>query len=267
MTTDGLENLSDEWGRQMREGYRAEIEQLDELLQPYLHDDFFFADLGANDGVCNDPIYPFVRKYGWKGLVVEPHPMAFAMLQRNYADVADRIIFEQALIADGSQQEAEFWTFEPSGSGIDWVLSQIGSMDRAHMEEAMAGLEAFLAQCPTAPTAYLDELPPVSVTDGPAVEEAERTFALRGDLVRATSFQDLLALHRIDHVDFLNTDLEGGDFDLIRSIDWDTFRPSVLCLEINPFPPEQRDLVTEALTSAGYRYVMPFTLFSSIFVR
>ena len=35
---------------------------------------FYFLDIGANDGVTNDPIFPFIEERGWRGLAVEPDP-------------------------------------------------------------------------------------------------------------------------------------------------------------------------------------------------
>jgi hypothetical protein len=36
------------------------------LAYPMLkNDDFFFVQIGAFDGISFDPIYPFIRKYGW----------------------------------------------------------------------------------------------------------------------------------------------------------------------------------------------------------
>ena len=40
----------------------------------------YFINIGANDGVFIDPIYPFIRDFGWRGLMVEPIPEAFAAL-------------------------------------------------------------------------------------------------------------------------------------------------------------------------------------------
>jgi hypothetical protein len=34
----------------------------------------FFISIGANDGVSNDPIWPFASRFGWEGLAVEPNP-------------------------------------------------------------------------------------------------------------------------------------------------------------------------------------------------
>lgn len=46
--------------------------------------DFVFVQVGANDGVTEDPIYPYVSKYKLKGIVIEPVPDVFALLKENY---------------------------------------------------------------------------------------------------------------------------------------------------------------------------------------
>lgn len=47
--------------------------------------DFFFVQVGANDGKRADPINTRIREQQWKGLLVEPLPQYFNELQRTYA--------------------------------------------------------------------------------------------------------------------------------------------------------------------------------------
>ena len=42
------------------------------VVRRVVHPRFFFVNIGANDGVSNDLIYPFLREYAWSGIVVEP---------------------------------------------------------------------------------------------------------------------------------------------------------------------------------------------------
>jgi FkbM family methyltransferase len=52
----------------------------------YEKQDFYFVQVGANDGVMNDSLKPLVRKYGLRGCLVEPIPDVFNMLKHNYRD-------------------------------------------------------------------------------------------------------------------------------------------------------------------------------------
>ena len=44
----------------------------------------FFLQVGANDGLLDDPIHYFVRSYGWRGILLEPVPGIFKRLKENY---------------------------------------------------------------------------------------------------------------------------------------------------------------------------------------
>src|SRR3954453_17285216 len=62
----------------------------------------YFIGIGANDGVTHDPLYPFVRDFGWRGIMAEPVPEAFAALKRNYAGFKDVTLVQAAIgLADG----------------------------------------------------------------------------------------------------------------------------------------------------------------------
>src|SRR5262245_37464793 len=45
--------------------------------------DVFFLQVGANDGLMDDPIHFLVRKYGWCGVLLEPDPQLFKRLKEN----------------------------------------------------------------------------------------------------------------------------------------------------------------------------------------
>ena len=71
----------------LREHPELEISNLLELVVAHYNkpaSDFFFVEIGAFDGVTADPIYDFVCRYGWRGVLVEPQLEAFELLQENY---------------------------------------------------------------------------------------------------------------------------------------------------------------------------------------
>ena len=48
-------------------------------------ENFFFIQVGANDGISHDPLRAYIERYHWRGILVEPQPRVFARLCRNYA--------------------------------------------------------------------------------------------------------------------------------------------------------------------------------------
>ena len=82
---------------------------------------FFFIQVGANDGVQDDPLRESILRFHWKGILLEPQPEAFAALKRNYASET-QLIFENCALApqDG---EAEF--FRGSSSLLGSLRKQV----------------------------------------------------------------------------------------------------------------------------------------------
>ena len=50
-------------------------------------DDFFFIQVGANDGVMCDPIRQFIVKHSWGCILVEPVPDYFELLKKKADDL------------------------------------------------------------------------------------------------------------------------------------------------------------------------------------
>jgi FkbM family methyltransferase len=44
----------------------------------------YVVDVGANDGFYSSNSHPFIRR-GWRALLIEPHPYAFALASKRYA--------------------------------------------------------------------------------------------------------------------------------------------------------------------------------------
>ena len=61
--------------------------------------DCFFVNIGANDGIENDPLYKFVKNNNWSGIYVEPGIESFTALKNNFNDT-ERFIFENIAITD-----------------------------------------------------------------------------------------------------------------------------------------------------------------------
>lgn len=71
-----------------------------------------FLQIGASDGLRNDPVRDFVVRDGWSGVFVEPLPDVFPMLERNYRRYArrQRLQFVNAAISSHSTS-LPFFTF------------------------------------------------------------------------------------------------------------------------------------------------------------
>ena len=177
--------------------------------------DFVFLQIGANDGLTDDPIRRYVLRYGFRGVLVEPQPTAFQALARNYSG-APGLVFENAAIA-AEDGEATLYRFK-AGSVPRWA-DCLASFSRE---------------------ALLNNFDSVSGV----IEEIR---------VPAISFATLLARHRLTGVDLLQIDTEGFDFEIIKMIDFRSFRPTMINFEAGLLLPAARQDCYEYLSSRGYK--------------
>ncbi|MCC5950736.1 MAG: hypothetical protein JJU45_01440 [Acidimicrobiia bacterium] len=138
-------------------------------MEPHVGPGLTFVNLGANDGITADPVYPFIRRFGWSGLMVEPLPHMASRLRENFAD-SPGIVIAEAIVA---AEPRTMWYVDPAAGGIAYVTEQIGSTSRAHLLETIALLEANAEHIPLEPPVlaeYLDLVP-----DRPAPERTVAT--------------------------------------------------------------------------------------------
>jgi FkbM family methyltransferase len=188
--------------------YRLDVlELVVERLDPS-RPDFFFLQVGANDGVSNDQINGMIRRYGWRGILLEPQPDVFASLKRNYAG-NDRLIFENAALAF-SDGEADFWTV-PGNDGL-------GSFD-------------------------LQVLRRSGLSDS----------QLRKLRVPTVSVKTLMARHGVEHVDLLQVDTEGFDYEVIKMFLAASVLPSAINYEHLHLSDADRAACVGMLGPLGYK--------------
>lgn len=68
-----------------------------------------FVQIGANDGVHADGLYPYVKTHQWYGLMVEPNPAMLTKLRANHAQSASDIAYEDVAIG-ASGRVVLYWS-------------------------------------------------------------------------------------------------------------------------------------------------------------
>jgi FkbM family methyltransferase len=177
--------------------------------------EFTFVQIGANDGVSNDPIRKFVLKYGMRGVLVEPQPDVFARLQRNY-DGVPGLAFENAAIA-AEDGERELYRFRPSPDLPQW----------AH------GLASFSKKTLT----------------GNLQNVKGEVETIR---VPTLSFASLVRKHNLERVDLLQIDAEGFDFEIIKMVDFSTVKPAIIHFEHGFLSQDEQNECARYLNKHGY---------------
>jgi FkbM family methyltransferase len=180
--------------------------------------DFYFVQIGAFDGRRYDPIYEWVRTFGWRGLLIEPQPRFFAELTANYKG-SEGLEFRQ--IAVGTRKERRPFYWVEIEDGVTRDAGMIASFDR----ETLLKHRKFIPS--------LDSL-------------------IRSEEIECEPLNDLLAGLPSDDIDLLQIDVEGYDHELIRILDLARFTPSIIRFEHQHLTREQHDASVLRLIEHGY---------------
>lgn len=183
----------------------------------YLYNHFFkhkykgtFVDIGAHDGISISNSYFFEKNMGWNGICIEPIPEVFASLTANRKCKC----IQGCIWKDA--QEVPFlrvWGYSEMLSGI------YKNYHPEHLKRIQREIEQ---------------------------------FGGRSELITVNCFDltNLLLANKLTKVDYLSLDTEGGEYEILCSINFDLIDIDVITVEKNyDFPFEM------FLSSKGYTKV------------
>lgn len=192
---------------------------------------FFFVQIGANDGKKNDPIYDLVIKYKLSGLLVEPLNGAFQSLLKNYSG-NNNLIFENAAISnkEGFQSmyeiKKEFQDIYEKYTKEKATM--MSSFNKDHVRKYLRrGMGEFFKDKQV--DDYINEVQ-----------------------VKTISFDTLMQKHRVKNIDLLQIDTEGFDFEIIKMVDFNKYSPKLINYESVHLNASDRAQCESLLKEKGY---------------
>ena len=178
-----------------------------------------FIQVGANDGISFDNIYPFFKSHKCKGICIEPLPYFFDRLKINYADSPSIVPLNIAL----HPTEEKFTIYSVNPKELykypHWA-SGIASFNKEH-----------LIKC--------------SVKEGDLVTE----------VVACKPLSKLIVEHRMFDLDYLQIDTEGFDDEIIKMIDFSQVKPKLIKFESVHLSSEKKLSAVNLLKSQGYKII------------
>jgi len=195
---------------------------------------FLFVQIGAYDGVTNDPIHEFICEQGWHGILVEPQPGPFEALKRNYEGQEGLIFLNVAVAAqDGT---VDFHIVLPQEGQPPWS-QQVASLKKENVLKHGEGLPEY------------GILKGIDDLDG----------VLETVQVPALSFSTLLDRYEIKQLDLLQIDAEGYDAEILRQVNFDRILPLMVRYEHMHLSDEDRAGCIRLLQKRGYLIVTGLT--------
>ena len=173
----------------------SNLDFLDLAIGAVIHadDNFFFVQVGANDGVSSDPLYPTVVSRHLQGVLVEPLPDKFKELRRNYA-TESQLKFENCALAH-ENGEANLFRVASGAQYASWTQG-VATFDRGLL-----------------------------LSHGINDQDIEKVT------VPALTFRALVDKHKIDHISLLQIDTEGFDYEVIEQAFASSCFPKILHFE------------------------------------
>lgn len=154
-----------------------------------------FIQIGAFDGVHDDPIHDYVVQYNWEGLLVEPQSYYFQRLQDTYAKQEGLDLFKGAVGRSGGFKT--LYTVNPEAEDLPEWAGVYASFDRE------------------------------TLLKGDPISEDH----VREERVRIEHPMTLLESNDLLDVDIVQIDVEGFDSEVLRMLNFNVIQPAVIQFE------------------------------------
>ncbi len=155
------------------------------------HDSFYFIQIGAADGVVNDPLYGLIKQFDWSGIMLEPQKKLFYDLKLNYYNRESKIELLNFALYD-KVETRKLYKCKYRGT-------------------EMGQLSSLILRDSDKDNIYFDE----------------NYF----ELVKCVNFDFLIKKYKIKKIDLLLIDTEGYDFNIIQMFPFEMFQPKIIQFE------------------------------------
>lgn len=169
----------------------------------YINEHFFkncrdgvFVDIGAHNGITYSNTYFFEKELGWSGICIEPMPIRFAELQINR-----NCICIQGCISNIEGTDQLLLISSPYVN-VEMLSGLLHKYDPRHLERVDIEIMRY----------------------GGSYQIID---------VQCFKLNKILEQSNISHIDFLSIDTEGGEFEILTSIDFSRFTIDVITVENN----------------------------------
>lgn len=173
-----------------------------------------FIEFGASNGITFSNTYYFEKNLNWTGICIEPIKKTFEELEKNRTC---NIVFG-AITTNPLLRDIKLLQLSPN---LELLSGLVDTMDKRHLERIDVEI----------------------LTHGGKAEEVT---------VPCYTLNFLLLENKLKNIDYLSIDTEGGELDIIKSIDFDNFSFHVIGVENNYFEPIFREWFK--INQPSYKY-------------
>ncbi len=213
--------------------YKPKKDSLDSFLNEYSlskRNTLTVIQIGANDGITNDPIHKFIKRDNWRGVLLEPQSFVYENYLKKIYQKNKGI---HTLCAAIGEKDDKQYLYKIGFCNMRWATG-LASFFRENVEKAFS--TGFVQKkC----SKYNIEVPPAS----------ER---IQSEEVMEISPQTLLNRYQISAIDLLQIDVEGFDFEVIKIFDIQKLQPKAIIFEHIHLSEQDMELCIEHLEKCNY---------------
>ncbi len=184
-----------------------------------------YIELGALDGVLYSNTKFFEDYLNWTGILIEPHPEKFELLQKNRPN---NFLFNNLVSCHKQPLKYKYFVDHHAAvSGVEDTLS------KHHLETFFENNDNKLLQQTTS-------------------------------LIKPITLTDIVKTSKLTHIDLLSLDVEGHEYEVLKS--WDFSIPiDVILIEMLGVQPEKDELCRKILLKNNYKLLTKYKI-NEVFV-
>lgn len=193
----------------------------------FLNDNIFknksqgvYIELGALDGVTYSNTKFFEDSLNWKGILIEPHPEKFKLLQQNRPG---NLLFNNLVSCHKEPLEYRYFVNNLSAvSGVQNTLSQ------HHFDTYFESNNEWI-----------------------------KTLTQNKILIKPVSLSEIIRSTNYEHIDLLSLDVEGHEYEVLKS--WDFSIPiDIILIETLGVQPDKDELCRKILLNNNYKFITKY---------
>ena len=179
-----------------------------------------YIELGALDGILYSNTKFFEDSLNWKGILIEPHPDQFKLLQQNRPN---NFLFND--LVSCHKEPLEFRYFVNHGAAVSGVEN---TLSQHHLENYFESNAAWIKSSPQ-----------------------------NKIVIQPTTLTEIVLKTKLTHIDLLSLDVEGHEYEVLQS--WDFSIPiDVILIETLGVQPEKDELCREILIKNNYKFITKY---------
>jgi FkbM family methyltransferase len=189
------------------------------------------VQVGANDGITHDPVHKFIKRDKWQGVLLEPQKNVFPTLSYIYSKNKEIVTVNAAL----ALQDGVGTIYKIGFSEARWA-SGLTSFNKTTLESAFSS--GYVAQKAKEEGVIIPE------------EDSKRIVEEQIQLIAPST---LITRYQLQHIDILQIDTEGYDFEIIKMFNIEQTKPQLIVFESKHFGADDKKQCMDYLAHNHYQ--------------